>query len=127
MSKKAKQEPIKIGKIGSINTLKFRPMDKRDSIYDGIFEGLKSLKKGESFTVPLPKGVTARTMHNRVSAALRRGPVKPPTGCVFRKRTTLDDEIAIVCMGEDDAFKLTEQTEKKPAKKAKAKKSEAAQ
>jgi hypothetical protein len=88
---------IKLGKVTKTSNITFRSPAPRGSMYDDIFDQMESLKAGESFTVDVPKGVTPRTMHNRINAATRRVELEPPKGCVFLKRTTEDGKIAISC------------------------------
>jgi hypothetical protein len=88
---------IKLGKVTKTSNITFRAVATRGSMYDDIFDQMESLKAGESFTVDVPKDVTPRTMHNRINAAMRRVDIQAPKNCVFTKRTTEDNKIAISC------------------------------
>lgn len=112
----ATPENLTVGKIGKIDELEYKTGDRRGSNYDAIYAALAKLKAGQQFTVPVPEGVNTRTFHNRTNAAIRRGPVKPPEGTIFRKRTTLDGLVAVCCI-KDEAEAAPV---KKAAKKAKA-------
>lgn len=88
---------LTLGKIVKTDSIEFRSPPPRGSRYDPIFDKMETLKQGQSFTVDVPDGVSPRTMHNRINAALRRVELDPPKGCVFIKRTTEDGKIAISC------------------------------
>jgi hypothetical protein len=109
---KAKSAPalLKVEKIVKTDSLKFRAGTRRGSMYDTIYADMRKLKEGQSFTVPVPKDVKIGTLQNRLNAAIGRGPVRAPAGCVFRKYTTEEGKIAIACEklkpGEDNRFKL---------------------
>lgn len=127
VSKKAPKQ-LETGELVSADTLKLRAPARRGSMYDSIYDKLAKLKKGQSFVVPVPKDVPIRTLQNRMNAAIRRGPVDAPDGCVFRKHTTVDGKIAILCVdrgvGEEQDKRFAAKKEKLKAK-AVAKKSKA--
>ncbi len=102
-AKTADAPKIEVGKITAIKNVEFIVGNNRGSIYDGIYAALGKLSSGQVFTVPIPKNVDAKVFQNRTNAALRRGPVKPPDGCVFRKRTTVEGLMAICCIPVKDA------------------------
>ena len=70
---------------------------KKGTIYQPILDRMAKLKPGKSFTIAVPKGVTARTYHNRLNATFRRFPPVEPEGCYFYKFTTEDGRICIAC------------------------------
>lgn len=125
--KKAAVAPTQLKTGGVIETdkLDLRVPTRRGSMYDTIYAKMAKLKEGKSFTVPVPKGISVRTLQNRMNAAIRRGPVEAPKGCVFRKYTTTDGQIAIACIRNDSDKKdkrfrgAKSKPKSKPAKKAK--------
>ena len=81
MSKLRKKNTPKLTMSGTVKTanVEFRQAPRRGSQYDPIFDRMESLKSGQSFMVDVPTGVSPRTMHNRINAAMRRaaeGPLK---------------------------------------------------
>ncbi len=85
---------------------KFVKIPLRGSIYDDITDKMSELQAGQYFLVKIPEGVTAKTMHNRISAALQRlsdigTPVEPPEGCRIIKRTTRDETCVAICCIHD--------------------------
>lgn len=95
---KIKEGAYETGEIVKVDGLELKTGERRGSCYDGIYAKLEKLKPGDAFIVPIPKGVESRVFHNRTNAAIRRGPVKAPAGCMFRKRTTVDGKVAICCV-----------------------------
>ena len=77
-----------------ISELEFSGQPRRGSVYDALYEGLSSLKPGEAYVVPLGD-LPNRIAHNRLNAALRRAGPKPPEGCRWSKRATVDGGMAI--------------------------------
>lgn len=123
MAAKKKVKQLAVGAFVATEKLKLRAPARRGSMYDGIYDSLAKLKKGQSFTVPVPKGLAIRTLQNRINAAIRRGPVEAPAGTVFRKNTTADGKIAVCCLAKGEA----EESEKRFAdRKAKQKAKKAA-
>ena len=88
---------IKIGKVVNTDSIEFKQQQPRGSCYDTVFDKMEQLKAGQSFTVDIPEGVAPRTMHNRINAAMRRVEIKCAKGCIFVKRTTEENKIAISC------------------------------
>ncbi len=88
---------LKMSGVVKTDKVEFMPQPERDSKYEAIYERMESLKPGESFMVDIPKGVTPRTMHNRLNAAIHRVELTAPKGCAYIKRTTKDNRIAISC------------------------------
>lgn len=122
MAKKPKIAVYEAGGIQSLDKIEFKTGERRGSQYDGIYAKLEKLKAGQVFTVEVPKGVDTRTFHNRTNAAIRRGPVQPPEGCIFRKRTTVDGLVAVCCLksGESTAAVKPAKVKSKKGKKAAA-------
>ena len=85
------------GTIRKTSSLQFKRPAPKPSIYEPIFNKMKRLKAGQSFTVPVPKGTRPQVVHNRLTAAFQRFDGRPPRGCWFRKRTTEDGNVAIYC------------------------------
>lgn len=88
---------LKMSKIVKTEKVVFRVQPDRDSKYDAIYDQMEKLKPGESFMIDIPDGVSSRTMHNRLNAAIHRVEVQAAKGCTFVKRTTEDNRIAICC------------------------------
>lgn len=126
-AKKSKKEAqLKVTGFTDTSKLVFQAAPKRASMYDTVFDSLAKLKPGQSFLVPIPKGVEPAILQNRVNAAIRRGPVKPPAGCVFRKNTTVKGEIAVCCLKEKEATSIYKK-ERRADKQKGGKKREKAQ
>lgn len=115
MSSKTKKKPrnsksrppspseIQVGAIRQTDHIKFAPAPTRGTIYQPVLDKMARLKEGQSFTVPVPKGVTPRTMHNRLNAAIRRADwLEPPAGCHFTKGTSEQGEIVISCEKDEE-------------------------
>lgn len=115
MAKKAIKQLV-VGKFVSTDKIQLRAPARRGSMYDSIYDSLAKLKKGQSFVIPVPKGVNVRTLQNRVNAAIRRGPVDAPAGCVFRKNTTVKGDIAVSCLGADESLARESRHEARKAK-----------
>lgn len=114
MAKKPpKVEQIKVGDVLKADSLTFRAHPKRGSQYDAIYAKMAKLKIGQAFLVPIPDKIKPRVLQNRITAALRRGPVQPPEGGAFRKKVTADNQIAVCCVTAKDA----EEADAKDAKK----------
>ena len=77
-----------------ISELKFSGQPRRGSVYDALYEGLRSLKPGEAYVLPLGD-VSNRVAHNRLNAALMRAGPKPPEGCRWSKRAIVGGGMAI--------------------------------
>ncbi len=88
---------LKMSSIVKTESVEFKAQPERDSKYEDIYAQMEKLKPGQSFMINIPKGVAPRTMHNRLNAAIHRVDVAVPKGCVFVKRTTEDNRIAICC------------------------------
>lgn len=82
-------------KIVQTDTVEFKGQPRRGSRYDGVFEALRKLRKGQCCLLPIGKGMDPRTAHNRLNSAMSRVDLQPPRGCKWEKRTTTDNEIAI--------------------------------
>jgi len=88
---------LRMGTITATEKITFKEQPLKDSKYDPIYDRMEKLSPGQSFTIDIPSNVSPRTMHNRLNAAIHRVEVQAPKGCVFVKRTTNDNKIAISC------------------------------
>lgn len=80
------------------NKVVLAPRKKRVSKYAQHFAGMASLKAGEVWLISCAEfDVGAYVLRNRLNAAQSRSGVKPPAGCVFRKRITSDTDLAVYC------------------------------
>ena len=70
----------------------------RVSKYDSLLEKISKLRMGQSILLDVPKGVKVQVYHNRLNSAFRKNMPKPPKGCSFEKRTTLNGKVAISCI-----------------------------
>ncbi len=97
MTTKKKSKPLNLSPAVKTDNIAFRKSPRRGSMYDQLFDRMTKLTGGKSIMVDVPKGISPRTMHNRLNAAMRRVGIQAPKGCEFVKRTTEDGRIAISC------------------------------
>lgn len=102
--KKVSRKPVTAigvnkGSVAQTGTLEFAASN-RSSVYDDMFASLKKLKPGQSYLIPVPKDATPDVLHNRLSAAFRRGGVQDmaPKGYMFCKQTTADQKSIAVSL-----------------------------
>lgn len=97
--KKKKTRPKKKNGVSVVSTanVNFASPARRGSKYDKLFARVGKLKAGQSLIVPVPKGMKATMFQNRLNSALRKSSTKPPRGCSFSKRITLEGKVAISC------------------------------
>ncbi len=91
---------LKVSKKVATKNVKFKTADSRGTQYQPLFDEMAKLKKGETLPVDVPKGITARVLHNRLNSVFRRFKPKAPAGCKFVKRTLEDGRIGITCEGK---------------------------
>lgn len=92
-----KARTIKNATIISTKGIEFADLN-RVSKYDGLIAKISKLRMGQSILLDVPKGVKVQVYHNRLNSALRKSMPKPPKGCAFEKRTTLNGKVAISCV-----------------------------
>lgn len=124
MSKTKEIKVYATGEIKKIEDFKLKVGERRGSQYDGVYAMLAKLKPGQAFEVDVPKDVDVRTFHNRTNAAIRRGPVTAPEGCMFRKRTSEKGKVVITCAKLDEAEAPAKSKGKSKAKKKSTKASD---
>lgn len=88
---------MKLSETKKASDVKAKVLPRRTK-YQNILDRMAKLKKGQAFEIRLPKGVTPRMYHNRLNAVLCTYDIRPPKGCVFQKRTTVNDKVAIKCV-----------------------------
>jgi hypothetical protein len=88
------------GKTVPTSEVKIAPRKRRGSKYQETLDAVSKLRRGQSWLVHVPQFVTPRTMINRLNAAMLRADLTPPTGCVYRKHTTVSGNVAICCEGK---------------------------
>lgn len=94
---------LTVGAIASTDNFKLKPMPRRGTQFQPILDAMGKLKIGQSFAVPLPSGVTARELQNRLGAAKRAHPVEAPKGGKFRTTPSEDEKSLIVsCIKTED-------------------------
>jgi hypothetical protein len=80
------------------NKVVLAPRKKHTSKYAAHFAGMASLKPGDVWLISCAEfDVDAYVLRNRLNAAQSRSGVKPPAGCVFRKRVTKELDLAVYC------------------------------
>lgn len=85
-------------RVKKTSSVKFAGQPKRGSIYQAVFDKMKSLKPGESLVLPLETEngkIDSETARNRLNAAIRRAGPPPPKGYRWSQRLTEDGGIAI--------------------------------
>lgn len=100
MAKKKKKPRNKKASNPVVSTanVNFASRARRGSVYDKLFARVAKLKPGTSIVVPVPEGITPSRYQNRLNSALRKHSVKPPKGCSWTKRITVEGKIAISCV-----------------------------
>lgn len=93
----APEVSLKISKPVSTAGVKFKTPDARGTQYQPLLDKMQKMKKGETLPVDVPKGITARVLHNRLNSVFRRFEPKAPKGCQFSKHTLADGRIGITC------------------------------
>lgn len=120
MSRKNTPPQIVPGEIVKTDEIKFRPFAHKPSVYQPVLDLLKTMKKGQSTTIPVPANVESRKIQNRLASAIRNQGIAAPEGCVFTKRMTEDGRLAISVVADElDAGKIARKV--KAAKKKAAK------
>lgn len=91
---KVTSDGIGVGASRPAGSVKYIGSGRRGTKYQAVIEAIKGLKKGESFPITPPAGVTAAVLHSRLAVILKRsiesGEIVPPEGYKIRKRTVAD-------------------------------------
>lgn len=83
-------------RVGAMDDISFVTpgQQKKSGKYDAILKELAALRPGQCVIVPLGN-LDPNVANNRINSVMRRVDIQPPEGCVWRRKTTKNNEIAI--------------------------------
>lgn len=98
-AKKGSRRGVSVTGLMDASKIQFA-RNNRSTVYQPLFDQMAKLRpaKGKNAFEVKSEGRTPRQLHNRVNAALKRCPTKPPKGHHFVKGTTTDGGLAVMLL-----------------------------
>lgn len=123
-TKQKRVSSLKLGAVTDTTKVEFASAN-HGSMYQPVIEAVERLAVNKSITVPLPAGVSSKSMHNRLTMAFQRTPPTLKPGTLVRKGTDVKGNVVIsvlaVKKGKKTVKKASNKVKRKPAKKSKRK------